>query len=145
MDPASWRGLGGTYLQRGHYELALPQLVELARIEGNDAEVFAQIARIQKRRGHLREAQYWYRNGLYIDPFSVELHKAFGDACMQASDTSLALRAYRMLTRLEPENPRHFEDAAFSAHKLGDKAEARKLAQQAVKLDPASSARSLLP
>jgi Tfp pilus assembly protein PilF len=50
-----------------------------------------------------------------------------------------------MLTLLQRDNAAHFENAAFAAHKLGDAAEAQKYARQAVKLDPTSSARSLLP
>lgn len=145
MDPTSWGGLGGIFLEKGDYDLALPQLTELARIEGHDPDVPAQIAKIHKRRGRLREAQYWYRRALRVDPFSVESHKALGDTYMQASDTALALDEYRMLTRLEPKKAAHFEHAAFAANKMGDKKEAQFLARKAVELDPSSSARSLLP
>jgi tetratricopeptide (TPR) repeat protein len=145
LDPLSWRGLAGVYLERSEYDLALPQLLELARIEENDAEVRAQIARICRRRGRLREAQYWNRQALFIDPSSVELHKALGDVSMQAGDTESSLREYTMLTKLEPTNPKHFEDAAFAAHKLGDTKEAQRFAARAVELDPASPARSLVP
>ena len=144
MDPASWRGLAGIYLKRGEHDLALPQLLELARTEVDDATVPAKIAGIYRRRGRLGEARYWYRRALYIDPFDVDLHRALGDTSMQAGDTKMALDEYKMLTKLEPDDPKHFENAAFAAHKLGDKAEAQKFARRAVRLDPASPARSLL-
>jgi cytochrome c-type biogenesis protein CcmH/NrfG len=64
---------------------------------------------------------------------------------MQAGDTQAALRAYKMLTRLEPQEPRHFESAAFAAHKMGKSQEAGKFAREAVRLDATSTARSLLP
>ncbi len=145
IDPASWRGLAGIYLERGDQDAALPQLRELARIEQGDAEVSARIAGIYKRRGLLREAQYWYRSALYVAPFSLELHGALGDTSMQIGETQVAFRAYKMLSKLEPENPRNFERAAFAAHKMGDSQEARKFAREAVRLDPTSAARSLIP
>jgi Flp pilus assembly protein TadD len=64
---------------------------------------------------------------------------------MQTNDTALALRHYRMLTRLEPQDARYFEKAAFAANKLGDEQEAQSFARKAIELDPDSSARSLLP
>ena len=145
MDPASWRGLAGIYLSRGDEDKSLPQLLQLARIEQGDPDIPAKIARIQRGRGRLREAQYWFRRARFIDPFDVNLHAAFGDTSMQAGDTVSALRAYRLLTALEPENAHHFEAAAFAAHKLGESAEALKLARRAIELDPTSSAGSLLP
>lgn len=145
IDPASWRGLAGIYLQRGNYDPALPQLLELARIEENDAAVRAQIASIYRRRGRLREALYWYRSALYIDPFSVEVHESLGDTNMQSGETEAALREYRILTILEPENARHFENAAFAAHKMGYSTKAQSFAREAVRLDPTSAARSLVP
>ena len=144
-DPASWRGLAGIYLSQGRDDLALPQLLELARFEEGDATVAARIARIYKRLGRIREAPYWYRRALHIAPFSVDLHKALGDTSMQLGDTAGALRAYRMLTQLEPERAAHFAAAAQAAHKLGDSEQAQSLARQAVGLDPTSPARSLLP
>jgi tetratricopeptide (TPR) repeat protein len=145
IDPTSWRGLAGVYLERGLEELALPQLLELARIEGNDSQVPAGIAAIYKHRGRWREARFWYQSALYSDPFSVELHEALGDTNMQVGDTRAALREYRTLAKLEPDNPTHFENAAFAAHKIGDKDLAESLAREALKLDPASGARSLVP
>ncbi len=144
MDPASWRGLAGVYLERKEDDPALTQLLELARIGERDADVPAQIAAIYKRRGRLMEARYWYRRGLDVEPCSVTLHLALGETCMQAGDTASALDEYKMLTRLEPEEVKHFENAAFSAHKMGDAEEALRFARQAVVLDPSSPARSLV-
>ena len=59
--------------------------------------------------------------------------------------TETALREYLVLTKLEPANAKHFENAATAAHKLGDTEQAEKLAKQALDIDPASPARSLLP
>ncbi|MGB2987406.1 MAG: tetratricopeptide repeat protein, partial [Phycisphaerae bacterium] len=155
MDPASWRGLAGIYWERGAYDLALPQLLELTRIEESDAKIPAEIAKIYKSRSRnrvgptfqsvtrLREAQYWYRRALNVDPFSVEVHKALADTCMQAGDTKAALDEYKVLTQLEPDNPKRFEDAAFAAHKLGAGDQAQQFARKAVALDPSSSARTL--
>lgn len=145
LDPTSWRGLAGLYVAQERHDLALPQLLELARIEENDPDVPKQIARIYRRKGRLRDAQYWYQRALYINPSGVDLHQALGDTHMLAGDTVRALHEYKMLARLEPRNPRHFEDAAKAAHKLGNAEEARELARQALELDPVLDVHSLLP
>ena len=145
MDPASWGGLAGIYLERNEEDLALPQLLELARIEQNDPTIPQKVANIVRRRGELREAQYWYRQALSIDPSSVDLHQALGDVCMQTGDSEAALREYKTLTELQPTNAKHFEAAALAAHKLGATQLAQALARQALKLDPQSQVRSLVP
>ncbi len=144
-DPASWRGLGGLHLQAGNYDAALPQLLELARIDENDVGVHAQLGRIYKAKGRLTEAQHWYRQALYVNPFDVEVHDALGEVSMRIGDTRSAFREYKMLTELEPGNGKFLEKAAFAAHKLGDTEQARALAKRAVQIAPASPARSLLP
>jgi len=145
MDPASWGGLAGIYLERNEEDLALPQLLELARIEQNDPTIPQKVASIVRRRGEFREAQYWFRQALSIDPSSVDLHQALGDVCMQTGDSEAALREYKTLTELQPTNAKHFEAAALAAHKLGATQQAEALARQALKLDPQSQVRSLVP
>jgi len=145
IDPASWGGLAGVYLERGEDDRALPQLLELARIEQNDADVARKAATILRRRGDLREAQYWLRQALSIDPSSVELHQAMGDVCMQSGDSEAALREYKTLTNLQPTNAKHFESAALAAHKLGNAEQAQAFARHALKLDPQSPVRTLVP
>jgi tetratricopeptide (TPR) repeat protein len=145
IDPASWGGLAGVYLERGEDDRALPQLLELARIEQNDPDVPRKAATILRRRGDLRETQYWFRQALSIDPSSVELHQAMGDVCMQSGDSEAALREYKTLTELQPTNVKHFESAALAAHKLGNAEQAQVFARQAVKLDPRSLVRTLIP
>lgn len=144
IDPASWRGLAGLYLEDGKSEDALPQLVELANLEEHDAEVPAQIGRIHKKAGRLRDAQLWFRRAIGINPFSAEFHATLGDVNMQIGDTAAALREYTMLTHLEPKNAKRFESAALTAQKLGDADKARTFARKAVELDPSSSAKAIL-
>ena len=145
LDPASWRGLAGIYLEREEDDRALPQLLELARIEQNDPSVPKKVANIVRQRGELREAQYWFRQALSIDPSSVELHQALGEVSMQTGDSEAALREFRTLTILQPTNAKHFEAAALAAHKLGETQQAQEFAKQALKLDPQSQVRTLVP
>ena len=77
-DPFSFRGLAGIYLDRGEEDKALPQLLELARIEQNDADVPGKLADVVRRKGNLKEAAYWYRQALLIDPFSIPFHQSLG-------------------------------------------------------------------
>ena len=96
MDPASWRGLAAIHLDRSEDDQALPQLIELARIEQSDPAVPRKDADILFRRGDLREAQYWYHQALFIDPFGTDIHNAMGNACMRSNDYRTALREYEM-------------------------------------------------
>lgn len=145
LDPTSWSGLGGIYFDRGDYDQALPQLLEVARIEAHDAEVPAQIAKIYRTRGQLPDALYWYRRTLNVNPVDAELQQALAETCMLAGQTQAALQAYLILTKVEPKKAKHFEQAAFAAHKLGEKEQSQTFARRAVDLDPQSPARSLLP
>ena len=145
LDPTSWSGLGGIYFKRDDYDKALPQLLEVARIEAHDAEVPAQIAKIFRTRGQLPDALYWYRRTLDVNPVDAELQQALAETCMLAGQTGAALQAYLILTKVEPTKAKNFEQAAFAAHKLGDKAQAQTLARRAVELDPDSPAKGLLP
>lgn len=144
MDPASWRGLAGIYLSAGDDARALPQLVELARIEGDDPQVPADIARICRKANRLGEARYWMRRALAISPFDQELHRVLGETCMREGDTAAALREFKTLIEIAPDRSEYFEGAAFAAHKLGDVDAARRYAERAVALEPASRARALL-
>lgn len=144
IDPASWRGLAGLYLEGGMPDDALPQLMELANLEEHDAEIPAQIGRIYRKSERLREAQQWYRRAIGINPFSPEYHRALGDVSMQLGDTAAALREYTMLTHLEPKNVKNFESAAVSAQKLGNHDKAKSLARKAVELDPESPVKAIL-
>ncbi|MCH7705064.1 MAG: tetratricopeptide repeat protein, partial [Planctomycetes bacterium] len=145
MDPFSWRGLAGIHLKRGEDDLALSQLLELARTEEHDADVPARIGSIFSKKGRLGEARYWYQQSLYIAPFREDLHQSLGGIQMRMGDSAGALREYKMLTRLAPDNAKHFASAAIAANKLGDKQQAADLAREAIKLDPNAPVRSLIP
>ena len=143
-DPFSFRGLAGIYLDRGEEDKALPQLLELARIEQNDADVPGKLADVVRRKGNLKEAAYWYRQALLIDPFSIPFHQSLGEVLMQLDDFRGALREYRMLTRIQPRTATHFEAAAIAANRLGDKALTEQYARRALEINPQSSVRTLL-
>ena len=144
-DPVSWRGLAGILLQRRQYDRALPQLVELARLDQSDPEVPVQIADIHRKAGRFHEARYWYRRANFIDPFDTHTHRALGELAKRAGDARAALSEFTLLTRLEPQRAEFFELAALAARDAGDNDAALAFARQAVRLDPNSPARSLIP
>lgn len=139
MDPASFRGLAGIYLEEGDDDKALPQLLELARIDQTDSAIPKRVAEIIRRKGNLSEAAYWYRQAIFINPFAVDLHEALGSTYSQSNDYTSALREYDMLTKIEPTSAGHFESAAVAALKAGDRETAQRFAAQATKLNPASN------
>ncbi len=144
MDPASWQGLAGIYLDRGTDDQAMPQLLELTRLESDGHDIRAELGRIYRRKNRLRDSQYWYRQALAINPFDVSYHEAYGDVCMQVGDARTALAEFTWLTKFEPDVANHFAKAAFAAKRLGDKAKTRSFAEKAVAIDPDSPAKSLL-
>ncbi len=143
MDPASYRGLAGIYLDRKEEDRALPQLVELARIEQGDSSVPTRIADIIREKGNLNEAAYWYRQAIFINPFDAELHASLAGTYSQASEYRAALREYEMLTKLEPTKAANFESAAVAALKAGDRDAAKRHADRAITLNPASNVAKL--
>lgn len=144
IDPASWRGLAGLYLRRGDSDLALTQLVELAHLGEADAQELTKIGRLYDQSDRLRESVFWYRRSLFLNPADPGLQRQYAEASLRNNDPQSALRAYMVLTKLEPQRAAHFEAAAIVAHKLGNRGKAQELARAAVKLDPTSAARSLL-
>lgn len=145
MDPLSWRGLSGIYLERGNDAAALPQLLELARQEEHDPSIARSLAAIHRKNGRLKEAQFWYRQSIFIDPFSAESHQALGEVSMQSGDAQAALKAFEMWTKLNPTVAKSFEAAAFAAQKLGRSDQSLEFARRAVQLDPQNPAKALLP
>jgi len=142
-DPVVHKGLAGIYLAAGDRR-ALPHLLELARTEDNDADVPATIAAMYVKQHRTADARYWYRQSIYIDPFSVSSHVALADLCTQAGDDRCAAKEYHILTTLAPNNMRYLEAAANAFHKLGDATAASRYATRAVQLDPTTSVRSLM-
>ncbi len=145
MDPVSWRGLAGIYLHQEDNDKALSQLLELARTEENNGDVPAKIAQIHASHDRYGEAVFWYKRALSIDPFNVGIHHALARVYIHMSDTAGALREYTMLTAIDPETVDHWERAAVAAHKLGLKDKAVTFAKRAMKLNPNSSAKSIIP
>ncbi len=143
-DPVSWSGLSGIYLHQGDEEKALPQLMELARLDQSSSDVAKKIAEIIRRRGNLNEAAYWYRQAIFINPFDTGLHEGLAATYTQSSDYRAALREYEMLTKLEPTKTAYFESAAVAALKSGDRDAAQRFAARAVALNPASKITRLL-
>lgn len=143
MDPASWQGLAGIYLEKHDDNAALTQLLELANMEQHDPSISRQVGSIMRRKGNLKESEHWYKRALGIDPFDAELHRSLGEVQMQQNNAVSAMQEYRMLTVLQPKDVHGFEAAALAALKAGDKDKAADFARTAVKLDANTSVRSL--
>lgn len=143
-DPFSWRGLAGIYLERRDDEKALPQLLELARIEQNDPDVPGTVGDIVRRKGNAGEASYWYREALSIDPFNGGYHESLAEIASESGRTADALIEYEILTQMEPWVAEHFESAAIAANKLGRKELVEKYARRAVAIDAKSTVKNLL-
>ena len=144
LNPASYRILTGAYLEEKNDELALPELLELARQDEHDSDVPRQIARIYRDRGQLQVAVSWYRQSIYIDPYHVRTLQELAELYSKLQNHSEAQKVYRALTLVEPDKARHHSDLAFSYMQSGQQAEAKEAAARAVQIDPNSPARELL-
>ncbi len=140
LDPFSYSGLACIHLDRDQPELALPQLLELARLDEHDADTPARIAGIYTSQGKLSQARHWFRQALYVDPFRPATHVGFARVLMRQGDTKAALEEYQVLCRLQPTVAQHFTDTALAFQKIGDTTQARDYARRAIKLDPTSPA-----
>jgi len=144
LDSFSYSGLAGIYLDRDEPDLALPQLLEVARTEEHDPDVPSKIADIYAKHGKLPQARHWYRQAMYIDPFEPTTHAELAKVLMRLGDTKAAVWEYQVLCELEPTSAQRFADAALALQKVGDTERATEYARKAVELDPASPARTLL-
>ncbi len=143
-NPTSCRVMAWVYLSNQDDEHALPELLEWARHEEQDADIARQVARIYNKKGEKEAAAQWYRNSLNIDPYHVPTQEQYAKILEDLNDQEEVIRTYRMLTLLEPTKARHFTDLAFAYRRAGQIEQARQTAQQAVQLDAASSAKELL-
>ena len=144
LDPISYSGLAGVYLERGDGDQALPQLLELARMQEHDPRVPARIAAIFAGQDRLGEAAYWYRQSLHIDPFTPQTHRSLAGVLMRRGDARAAVEEYEILCRMEPTRADNYSEAAFAYRKLGEAEDVRRCATRAVELDATSPARTLL-
>ncbi len=144
MDPSSWRGLAAIYIDRRDDASALPQLVELARIEQSDPDVARRIAEISRKAGRLGEAAHWFQQAIFIDPFDPALHDELGETHMQAANYASALKEFEMAAKLEPAVVKHFESAALAAIRLNRRDLAEKHAERAKQLNPDSNIGALI-
>ena len=145
LDPLSWKGLAGIYLQDQQSDEAITQLTELARLELHDPNITLQLGDLYKARGDLDRARYCYDQTLLIHPFHPPLLESRGELAMRSGETQAALETYLLLTKLNPDEASYFSHAAIAAHKLGNRQHSERLAKQAVAIDPQSPARALLP
>jgi Flp pilus assembly protein TadD len=143
-DPFAARELGRIYFERKQLDLALPELLEAARTAEHDAELPYCIARIYDQRESRRQAHDWYVRTLQVDPFSEGAHERLAELHLLAGRTKEAVAQFRVLCRLAPQNAHYHARCALAYHKLGDQANARRFAGQAVELDPNSPASVLL-
>jgi len=144
LNPASYEVLAGVFLEEHNDDLALPELLEYARHQEHDVYSPRQIAQIYKKKGRLREAAWWYKQAIYIDPYHIKTHRNYGKLLSDLGDHEQAIREYRMLTRLEPEKPQHINDLAFAYFRAGQIDRAKEAAQKALELDSNSPAGQLL-
>lgn len=144
LDSEPYRRLMEIYLGEGDSRRALPELIELARLEDDEVDLPLKIAELKMAAGHPAEAIEWLRRAVRIDPYSIEIHDRLGRLLMESERFAEAVREFEVLTRLEPQSAKHQGDLAFALHRTGRLAPAREAARRAVELDGNSPARSLL-
>ncbi len=143
--PASYRGLAAIHLKRNEPDKALPALLELWRLDENDAAMPLEIARIfEAKPGREADAILWYRRTIAIDPYAPEPHVTLAKLCERTKRWNDAAREHRALCALEPTEAKHHANLAFAYEKAGDMPKAKTAANRAVELDPSSPARRLL-
>jgi len=144
QDPRSYRWLAGHHLAQGDTEATLSNLLDVWRTESSDAEVASQIATIYQRQGDDRQALLWWRQAVHVDPYDPPIHESLGSLYLKLSELQAARLEFEILTQLQPEQVKRWEDLALVYHRMGDAAKTRQAAVRALRLDPNSRVGALL-
>jgi Flp pilus assembly protein TadD len=115
---------------------ALPWYDLAGQLDPSDVQgVIDKAAALLQLRG-FGDASLCFRAGVEAHPDSAELHAAFGNLLLQASDSQNAADQFRRALLIDPDSSAFHVDLAASLIRLNDVAAAAAELQRAVDLDP---------
>ena len=94
-------------------------------------------ASFEQRAENAANAIGWYRRAVAVEPGYTEAWLAMADTAIRIPDTAVALDATAHVLSQQPDNVNALVLAAIAQFMLGDKNQARELAQKARQVAPA--------
>ena len=127
--------LGMAQLAAGHPELAVSPLDRAAQLAPKDANILA-----YRGRAHTQVAQQCYQQLYALDPGSWQLHLAMAELFSASKQHEQAIAEYKAALVEQSKNADLYEGLGLEYEKLGRKDEAAKTYEQALQLNPHSTA-----
>lgn len=120
----------GEYYYRAHrdYESALTELTAARDQMGEQSELVATIAAVQRRQGAFEEAAAGFRRAAELDPRSIQYPFDLGQTLWILGRFEEAERSFDRIIALAPDHPRGYANKARTRlYVTGDPAEARRV------------------
>jgi tetratricopeptide (TPR) repeat protein len=150
LDPWSYQQLANIYTGIGQGERALPNLIEINRHNMRDPIWPKQIAEIYRRMGDRVQAETFYRQALWINPYDATVYQTLAASALREGDYDQAVRWAECAVAAGPDAARAHAVLAQVCFHAGrnrdDEATLRRglaAAERALELDPASQARQI--
>jgi cellulose synthase operon protein C len=145
--PEAWTGLLGLAGKQGDEDLRLTALRRIARIEEHDRSAVRALLPLLAQHGRHADLVTYGEMALLVDPLHADTHRWLAEGYLHTGRSKEALFELDSALLARPDSPGPIHLARARAHvALGNRAEARKAAEQAVQADPALApdARQLL-
>ena len=136
-DENPYKQLSQIYAEKGLLPEAIGELLALAQRSDRDFDSFKQLATWLIQSNRQEEAKEILERTIYIDPFDSVTHQNLAELSFRQGDFAVALREYRALLFLSPEDPAkaHFNVAKVLLE-MGQRPEARKEVLQSLEIAP---------
>jgi tetratricopeptide (TPR) repeat protein len=127
---------GGSLLQAGYPEQALPYLEEMLRRTPDNPKALLAIGRIHLEAKRLPQARAALERAVLLDPRLPEAWNELGGVESESGNTAEALRMYEKALAIGPELSYALFNAAQMQAKLGNAGEAERLYRRTLQADP---------
>ncbi|MFB3903016.1 MAG: tetratricopeptide repeat protein [Acidobacteriota bacterium] len=132
-----YRQLARIYKAQNKLPAAIAELEALTAINAGDFEALKQLGQWLKESGKPERAMPVLENALYVYPFDPDIHKLLAEIGSSQGKLELALREYRAVLALNPDDPAaaHF-NVAHVLFEMGRRSEARQQVLSALEIAP---------
>ncbi len=136
-DENPYKQLSQIYAEKGLLTEAIHELLALAQKSDRDFESFKQLAAWLIKSNRQNEAKEILERTIYIYPFDPVIHESLAELSFKQGDFPVALREYRALALLSPEDQAkaHFNVAKVLLE-MGQRQEAKKEVLKSLEIAP---------
>ena len=136
-DENPYKQLSRIYVEKGLLTEAIHELLALAQKSDRDFESFKELATWLIKSSRANEAKEILERTIYIYPFDPVIHESLAELSFTQGDFPVALREYRALALLSPEDQAkaHFNVAKVLLE-MGQRNEAKKEVMKSLEIAP---------